>query len=368
VISYASRALTPVEQRYSQTEREALAIVFGCEKYHLYLLGSKFTVLTDHKPLLPMFNNPHATLPARIERWVLRLQQYNKTLTYRPGKDNPADYGSRHPVEQSSCNRATKVAEEYINFVASMASPVAMDISTIKEHTKSDELLQSVIESLRTGNWTTDTKAFHKVRSELSVTGDESLILRGTRIIVPTQLQQRAIDLAHEGHQGIVKSKQLLRTKVWFPGIDALMEKTVNECIACQANSPSKTQAPLMMTELSPHPWHTIALDFYGPLPSGEYFLVCIDEHSRYPVVEKLHSLCAKTVIPLVDKIFALFGIPVTVKSDNGPPFNSKEFESFAKHLGFNHHRVTPLWPQANGEAERFMQNLGKSIKTAHGN
>ena len=52
VISYASRALTPVEQRYLQTEREALAIVFGCERYHLYVMGSRFTVVTDHKPLV----------------------------------------------------------------------------------------------------------------------------------------------------------------------------------------------------------------------------------------------------------------------------------------------------------------------------
>ena len=106
VISYASRALTPVEQRYSQTEREALAVVFGCERYHLYVMGSRFTVVTDHKPLVSIYNNPQSNPPARIKRWTLRLQRYDMTVVYRPGKDNPADYLSRHPDPHPKAYRA----------------------------------------------------------------------------------------------------------------------------------------------------------------------------------------------------------------------------------------------------------------------
>jgi hypothetical protein len=69
VISYGSRALNDVETRYSQTEREALAVVWGCEHYHLYLFGQDFKVISDHKPLEAIFNNPHSKPPARIERW-----------------------------------------------------------------------------------------------------------------------------------------------------------------------------------------------------------------------------------------------------------------------------------------------------------
>ena len=135
VISYASRALTPVEQRYSQTEREALAIVFGCEKFHLYLYGNQAKVFTDHRPLVPMFNNPRSTLPARIERWILRLQQYDIQVIYRPGKDNPADYASRHPTDSVTCSRAEKVAEQYINFLASTSDPSAIKLHDIQKHT-----------------------------------------------------------------------------------------------------------------------------------------------------------------------------------------------------------------------------------------
>ena len=102
IISYANRALSGVEKRYSQTEKEALAIVWGCEHFHLYLFGSDFTLITDHKPLEIIFNNGKSRPPARIERWRLRLQPYDFTVTYRPGSNNPADYMSRHPYTEKN--------------------------------------------------------------------------------------------------------------------------------------------------------------------------------------------------------------------------------------------------------------------------
>ena len=100
-------------------------------------------------------------------------------------------------------------------------------------------------------------------------------------------------------------------------------------------------------------------------MPSGDYLLVLIDEHSRFPIVETVRHLTANAIIPVLDKIFATFGIPKQLKTDNGTPFNSHQFHSFANYLGFDHHRVTPRWPEANGEAERFMKNLGKALRTS---
>ena len=84
IISYASRALTDVEQRYSQTDREFLAIVYGVEHFHLYLFGSKFTVTTDHKSLVGIISSSKPAT-ARIERLRLRLMPYECDLQYRPG-------------------------------------------------------------------------------------------------------------------------------------------------------------------------------------------------------------------------------------------------------------------------------------------
>ena len=94
--------------------------------------------------------------------------------------------------------------------------------------------------------------------------------------------------------------------------------------------------------------------------------MVVIDEYSRYPEVEIVSSTAAHSVTPKLDKIFATHDIPEEVKSDNGPPFTSHASKVFAEELGFNHHKITPLWPKAISEAERFMRTLGKAVRTAH--
>ena len=99
IIAYASRALTQTEQRYCQTEKKALAIVWGIEYFHLYLYGAPFTLYTDHKALELIFANPLSKPPARIERWLLRLQEYDFNVLYTAGNKNPADFLSRHPTE-----------------------------------------------------------------------------------------------------------------------------------------------------------------------------------------------------------------------------------------------------------------------------
>ena len=113
-------------------------------------------------------------------------------------------------------------------------------------------------------------------------------------------------------------------------------------------------------------PWDKVHLDFYGPLPSGEYLLVVIDRYSRYPEVEIIRSTKAAVVIPKLDKIFAMHDIPSVVKVDNGPPFNSDDFERYLNTLGIERESSTPEWPQCNAEVEKFMQPLGKAVKTAH--
>ena len=104
-----------------------------------------------------------------------------------------------------------------------------------------------------------------------------------------------------------------------------------------------------------------ISLDLW----TGKYLLVLIDDYLRYPIVKIVSSTAAKTCVPIITEIFATFGTPERLRSDNGPPFNGEEFKKFAKQLGFKHHRITPCWPRANGVCERFMKNLGKVLKNA---
>ena len=117
------------------------------------------------------------------------------------------------------------------------------------------------------------------------------------------------------------------------------------------------------MTPLQSGPWECISVDFAEV--SGQYVLIIVDDYSRFPVAELIHSTSAKAVIPRLDRLFSIFDRPDVLKSDNGPPFNSSDFRRFSKELGFIHRKVTPLWPEANGEAERFVRTFKKLLLTS---
>ena len=274
VVAYVSRSLSAVEQRYSQTKREALAIVWAVERLHIYLYGGHFTLLTDCKPLELILNNSKSKPPTRIERWNLRLQEYDFTAVHMKGENNPSDFLSRYPGQETS-NKEEKMAEEYVKFLSAHAVPKAMSLEDIHLATKADATLQKLAEIIRTDDWhiltdeavstginVAELKLFSKIRDELTVSDDSNVILRGTRIIIPAALRQQAMAIAHEGHQGLVKTKQLLREKTWFPGIDENVKKLIGNCIACQANGPASRPDPLQMSPLPPEPWHTVHMDF----------------------------------------------------------------------------------------------------------
>ena len=225
--------------------------------------------------------------------------------------------------------------------------------------------LAKVITTQRWHEVRKDVSQYQHIKQELSVSN--GVILRGTRIIVPEKLQNWMIMLAHNGHQGIVKTKRFLRDSVWFPGMGRMVEEAVKGCLPCQAanHDLKPTAEPLRMSPLPLGPWQELSKDFCGPpFPNGDYLLVVTDDFNQYPEVEIIKSTSAKSVIPHLDSIFARQGIPEIVRTDNGPPFNSESFQMFATQLGFKHRR-TPMWPKANGEVERLMRMLEKAIRTA---
>ena len=172
--------------------------------------------------------------------------------------------------------------------------------------------------------------------------------------------------LALVGHQGIEKTKSLLREKVWYPNIDATVREIVGKCVPCQAVGQKSPPEPMEITPTSDTPWSSLAIDVYGPIPNtGQYLLVVVITYSKFPEIEVVNSTEAKACIPKLDKIFARHGIPMKLKSDNGPPFSGKEFENYVKTLGIDWKPSTPLCPQGNANAESIMRPIGKVMKTS---
>ena len=235
---YSSRAQTDVKQLYSQTERVMLAVVYAAEHFHLYMYGEKFTITTEHRSLLGIVKSLKPAT-ARIEYWRLHLMLYRYSFIYQPGKNylNPADYLSRHPRHKPKKDNA---AEAYISYVVLNTIPKSITLEQSKKATEEDSLLQKVKAAVANGRWNDlQLSNFSPFKEELSVIN--GLILRGHCLVIPSKLRKRTIDIAHHSHQGIVKTKQLIREKVWFLGIDKLMEETVYSCIPCQASNPKHT-------------------------------------------------------------------------------------------------------------------------------
>lgn len=113
---------------------------------------------------------------------------------------------------------------------------------------------------------------------------------------------------------------------------------------------PTRAREPLKMTKLPESPWLTCSADFFGPLQTGHTRLVVMDDYSSYPEVEIIRSTNANVTIPHFDSIFSRHELPAMLKTDNGPPFNSEQFAQYTTNMGIRHRKITPYWPEANGE------------------
>ena len=223
----------------------------------------------------------------RIERLTLRLQGYDFTLKHVTSEENIADYSSRHPY-RAKTDRLSPT-ESYINFVANYQCPKALTLDDIRHETKRDETLQQLATLIKTGHYGTSWKTFvqefencdirtlkqfRHIKNEFSVSADNDLILRQNRIVLPTCYRRVAVKLAHMGHQGIEKTKALLRTKIYFVNMDNLVNDEIQHCIPCQAVSREKPPSCFKIMPIPERVWQCINVDYLGPWPDGSYMFV----------------------------------------------------------------------------------------------
>ncbi|KAJ1213064.1 hypothetical protein NDU88_000703 [Pleurodeles waltl] len=159
-----------------------------------------FTVTTDHKPLLPLFNGTASKPPPRIEKWMLQLQDYRCQLEYHPGSENPADYLSRHPRPASELEmHDARETEEYVRYVADQSRPLPMSMDEIALATKSDECLQKALTAIQNNQWYVIKKQVPMFRPDAGRTSwnpttlNQDRIEEKRRIINQPRLASKAI-------------------------------------------------------------------------------------------------------------------------------------------------------------------------------
>ena len=365
-VAFISRSLGPAEKKYSQLDKEGLAIIFGVRRLHQYLVGRRFTILSDHKPLQHLFKENTgipALASARLQRWALILGAYSYTIEYKPGPDHAnADVLSRLPLPQC----ATEVPIPGENLLAlSMLESLPVTAKEIKSWTEKDPVLSRVRRMLATG-WKycsdAELKPYQQRRTELSL--HDGCVLWGSRVVIPPPGRERILNELHGGHPGISRMKSLARCFAWWPGLDNALEVKVQLCDSCQRTRKLPPVAPIQPWEWPERPWSRVHIDYAGPL-LGHMFLVVVDAHSKWMDVRAVRKATTSTTLTKLRSIFAIHGIPELLVSDNGSVFTSAEFNDFVKGNGIRHMTSTPYHPSTNGLAERAVQTFKAYMRKA---
>ncbi|KAL3190439.1 hypothetical protein MRX96_019314 [Rhipicephalus microplus] len=234
-ISFVSRRLYAAEQRYSQLDKEGLALMFRAERFHQYLWGRRFEAVMDHKPLLGLLGPDKAVrvqASPGVVRWALKLAAYSYQLVYRSGKDlAPTDALSRLPLPEVP---------------AAVPEPAEVWSRRCPE---GEELAE---------------RTYSHKPAELSL--QQGCLLWGSRVVIPQSLRSRVLQLLHAGHPGVEKTKIVARSHVWWPGLNQDIARMVQSCQACQENQRASRHVKITPWPFPEKPWSRLPVNFGGPL------------------------------------------------------------------------------------------------------
>ena len=374
-VAYASKALTNAEYAYAQIEKELLAIVFSFKKFHSYVYGrTDVTVETDHLPLVRIIDKPLHLVPLRLQKMRMTLQHNSFKLVGKSGKDIPvADALSRAYLPET-CDDLMKEVNYFKVYASEVRGTAAFSDRKQKEleqASRDDPELEKVRQIVHSG-WPQhrheldpEIRKYFDSRDEIAVLDD--IVFKGDRVVIPTSMRSDMLKIIHEGHLGIVRSKQPARDVIYWPGMNAQIEDTVSNCAICQASRREQQKEPLIASEVPTGPWKIVAADLLNCM--GSMFLVVIDYHWEFIEVEELkentHSL---TVQEKLARIFGTHGKPEKLLTDNGPQFASHSFWGFADEWQCAHVTTSPYHHRANGMVERANQTVRHMIEKADGN
>jgi hypothetical protein len=353
-IAFASRTLTRTEQKYSQIDKEALAIVWAVQKFYLYLKCRRFTLITDHKPLVAIFGSKRG-LPVlaatRLLHYALILQSFEFDIKYRDTKNHGnADCLSRLPKKSEELDVKDDI---YINQMGQIET-LPVTSKELRQATSTDQELGPLLKDLREGK---DLQG-----REAQYTIEDGCIMYGQRVCIPKVYQKQVLAELHEGHLGIVKMKAIARSFVYWKNIDKDIEDAANNCTECAKYKADPSRVKVHHWEYPSSPWERIHVDFAGPI-FEHMFLLIVDAHSKWLEVYPMKTTTAHKTIDCLRDCFGRFGLPVVLVSDNGPQFTSHEFQMFMLNNGIKHKTSAPFKPSSNGQAERYVYTLKQALR-----
>ncbi|XP_046750596.1 uncharacterized protein K02A2.6-like [Diprion similis] len=340
LIAYASEKIPKEEMNRAIIDKEANAIVFGLMKFYDFVYGREIILRTDHKPLEHIFG-PTKGIPlkaaSRLQRWAYFLSGFRYKIEYIKSEcSRNCNALSRLPVDETNIFGAEFTPVYYVNEKMNI-----VDWQEVVLETKRDEVLSRIVKFCILG-WPNNNKDLSSEeqnylvkKNEIAIEGN--CLFWGCRVIIPESLWDWILADLHASHLGIVKIKALTRSYVWWPNIDQNIENTVKSCGICIKEQKAPPHAPLTLWPWPGKVWDRIHADFLGPL-FGDMYLVVVDAYSKLSeVINFRNNTKAYRVVEVFDELFAKYGLPNLVVTDNGPQFRSDELGQFFKSNGVQH-------------------------------
>ena len=360
-IGYFSRKLKSTENRYAATDKEALAVVLACRHFQHYLWNKKFTIITDHQPLVSIFKKK--TKSPRMNRWILELREYFFDIKYIKGKYNyVADHLSR-PV-----NTIRALNNDMI---------LGKTRDELRKLQMGEEKWKELINYLE-GGFIPHTKSYPRGTLSQFTMFKENLYFCSTqkdgtvifRIVVPKTLQGEALRCAHDqvGHQGQKKTLNKAEEMFYWCNMIRDVINYVKRCPLCQQIKGS-SGLEQQWRELPPvtKPLDRVGLDLTDMTAGSQgyrYVLTAVDSYSRYTRFYPLKTKRAEEVVRNLANFVADFGTPRAVCCDNGGEFRAELFRDFCRRHSIALHFTTPYNPRGNSQTERQHRTL-KMVLTA---
>lgn len=362
IVAYISRTLSETERRYSQIEKETLALTWAAERFYEYITGIKIIMETDHKPLLQILQTKHLDeLTPRLQRFRIRLMRFNYDVKYVPGKELVLpDSLSRSPLSNLESDEDVNDCDLYVNFIVKNLPLTDIYLEKIRKEQENDRIC-IILKKYCLEGWPEKSKIlpellpYFQFRYDLSLC--KGLILKSSRIVIPFLMQKEVLEDIHMGHQGIVKCRRRAQMAVWWIGISTQIENLIRNCPNCIEHKSNPVNTFCKNDTPASRPWQVVAADLFF---HSKWYLIVTDYFSRFFEIFELNSLTENVIIEKVKELFSRYGICETFRSDNGPQFK-ESFKRFSQEYNFVHVTSSPYYSQSNGLAENAVK-IAKSL------
>ena len=357
VLAYHSKTIAKSQKSWSATEYDMYGILVCYRKWRDYCNGI-VTFITDHEPLKYIRN--HRGSRGKIIRWLLELESIDYEIKHIAGKLNHvADALSRVEIEDVPTDITdVKEAEEqiYIN-----KENTSIPVSKLEEIQEADPYVRKVMQRLKNGKRI--IKGPFRTLKNLNI--KNGLLRKGERIVIPEKFQAELINQVHgQHHLGSENTILLLKARFWWRGMNQQVEELVRTCQTCSACKITKApRAELVLNEDRLEPLRdSISIDIASmpkSLRGNNGFLLIIDLATKFVSVALLSSARAEFLHRgLWDKWFSIFGIPSTLRSDQGQNVDGNVIKELCGNLEIKKTRSSPYHPEGNGAAERAIGSI----------